>query len=287
MKVMVSHVWAAREGTEEEKYIRQWNRILRQNVDLVKAEGTELVCKDPRGGLQGLDGSLHSCTYSTLNVFNDAEVLRGVMDADGEGYDAILEGCFFDPVLRATRQAADIPVIAPGEAAMHMAQMMGLKFGLISIGPDVQYILDESIARYGLKDRAVPTRPIPATYRQQWDAVHDSHKLIEAAIEAGRQLIADGAEVIIPACIIMCPCLRVAPGAEKDYPDGLNYVDGVPILDVVGVGIKMAEAMVALKKAGSPWISRKGYYRLLKGDEKAFREARDVLQYSGPGFWTD
>lgn len=287
MKILIPHVWAAREGTDEERYIRLWNELLRKNADLVKADGTELACKVPRGGLQGLGGSLHSCTFSTLNVFNDAEVMRGIMSAKEEGYDAILEGCFFDPALRATRQAVDIPVIAPGEAAMHVAQMMGLKFGLISIGPDVQYILDESIARYGLKDRSVPTRPIPATYKQQWDAVEDSRDLISAAEEAGRQLIADGAEVIIPACIIMCACLRVAPGASKDYPNGLNYVDGVPVLDVVGLGVKMAETMVALRKAGSPWISRKGYYRLLKGDKKAFAEAKEVLQYCGPGFWID
>jgi len=288
MKIMVMHVWGAREGTSEEKYMRQWNKILRKNVDLVKADdGTEVFCKVPRGGLQGLNRSLHCCTYSTLNVFNDAEGLRGVMSAEEEGYDAIIEGCFFDPSLRAARQAVDIPVIAPGETAMHVAQMMGLKFGLISIGPDVNYILDENIARYGLKDRSVRTRPIPASYQQQWDAVFNAGELIEAAKEAGRQLIADGAEVVIPACIIMCNCLRIAPGAEKGYPNGLDYIDGVPVMDVVGTATKMAEAMVALRKAGSPWISRKGYYRLLKGDNKALEEAREVLPYSGPGFWVD
>lgn len=287
MKMMVAHVWAAKEGTPEEKYMRGWNKILKKNADLVKDEGTEVFCKVPRGGLMGLKASLHSCTYSTLNVFNDAEVLRGIMTAEEEGYDVIMEGCFFDPSLRASRQAVDIPVIAPGEAAMHVSQMMGLKFGLISIGPDVQYILDESIARYGLKDHAVKTRPIPASYKQQWDAVFDAGELIEAAKEAGRQLIADGAEVIIPACIIMCNCLRVAPGCEDKYPYGLDYVEGVPVLDVVGLAVKMAETMVGLRKAGSPWISRRGYYRLLKGDQKAYKEAEEVLKYSGPGFWVD
>jgi hypothetical protein len=31
-------------------------------------------------------------------------------------------------------------------------------------------------------------------------------------------------------------------------------------MDIVGVLSKVAEAMVTLKKAGSAWISRKGFY---------------------------
>lgn len=287
MKILVQHVWSAREGTEEERYMRLWNKLLKKNVDLVKDKSTEVVFKVPRGGLQGVDTGLSSCTYTDLNLFNDAETLSGSMAAEKEGYDAVFECCFFDPVLRPARQSLNIPVVGPAEAALKIATMMGSKFGIVSIGAEANFNLEANIAQYGMRERAVQTRPIPASHKEQWDAVEDSHKLIEAFIEVGRKMISDGAEVLIPGCLIMCPCLRIAPGAEKDYPEGLNYVDDVPVLDVVGVTIKMIEAMVALKRAGSPWISRKCYYALSRENKQALKEAKEVLEYKGPGFWLD
>ena len=289
MKILVQHVWSAREGTEEERYMRLWNKLLKKNIDLVKDKSTEVVFKVSLGGLQGVNTGLSSCTYTDLNLFNDVETLRGSMAAEKEGYDAVFECCFFDPVLRPARQALNIPVVGPAEAAIKMATMMGSKFGLVSIGPEANFNLEGLIAEYGMKDKAVQTKHIPASHKQQWDAVIDSRPLIEAFIEVGRKMIADGAEVLIPACLIMCACLRVAPGAEKDYPDGLNYVDGVPVLDVVGATIKIIEAMVALKRVGSPWISRKCYYALSRENKQALEEAKEVIEnmHKGAGFWLD
>jgi allantoin racemase len=287
MKILVQHVWSARKGTEEERYMRLWDKSLKKNIDLVKDKSTEVVFKIPFGGLRGANAGLESCTYTDLNLFNDVETLRGSMSAEKEGYDAVFECCFFDPVLRPARQALNIPVVGPAEAAIKMATMMGSKFGLVSIGPEANFNLEGLIAEYGMKDRAVQTRPIPASHRQQWQAVEDSRPLIEAFIEVGRKLIKDGAEVLIPGCLIMCACLRMAPGAEKDYPDGLNYVDGVPVLDVVGATIKTIESMVTLKRAGSPWISRKGYFALSRENDQALKEAVEVLEYKGEGFWLD
>ena len=50
--------------------------------------------------------------------------------------------------------------------------------------------------------------------------------------------------------------LRFAPGMEKQYPNGVTEVDGVPIIDIEACAVKMVEAQVSLKKAGSSWVSR-------------------------------
>ena len=84
----------------------------------------------------------------------------------------------------------------------------------------------------------------------------DARPVIEEFVQVGRQLIATGAEVLIPGCGLLAPCLRFAPGCETDYPQGLTHVDGVPIVDIYGATIRAAETLVEFKRAGSPWISR-------------------------------
>lgn len=63
---------------------------------------------------------------------------------------------------------------------------------------------------------------------------------------SARELIADGAELLIPGCGLLFPALRLAPGAEKEYPHGLTEVDGVPVVDVMGETLKMAVLPVTL-----------------------------------------
>ena len=51
--------------------------------------------------------------------------------------------------------------------------------------------------------------------------------------------------------------MRVGIGVEDQYPNGFNEVDGVPVADVIGSALKMAEVLASLKKGGSSWVSRK------------------------------
>lgn len=115
----------------------------------------------------------------------------------------------------------------------------------------------------------------------------DAHKCIESFIKMSIEPISDGAEVIIPGCMLLDSILAMAPGCEKDYPNGLHEVNGVPILNVAALTIKVAEAFVCMKKASLPWISRKLYYNSAKVEKKALEEGAALLEYKGPGFWLD
>jgi Asp/Glu/hydantoin racemase len=75
---------------------------------------------------------------------------------------------------------------------------------------------------------------------------------IEDFKETAKKLIKDGAEVIIPGCLMLSPIL---------VKSGVKEVEGVPVLDVVSVVIKFAEFMHEILKAGLPIISRRGLYQ--------------------------
>lgn len=284
IRIGVMHVLPAAENSPAADVLKSWDRLLRKNIDLVKAEGTEVTFQIPRLGTD----SLHALQYKYMNALNDMETLYGYMELGRTGkYDAIFGMCFFDPMMREARQVLDVPFIGPGEVTMRLAAMMGRKFGVVSIGDRVNWNIEDLIEKYHLDSYSVGVKGLPVSIEDQVKALTDARENIDGFIKVSKELIAAGAEVIIPGCMLMDPALRLAPGCEKEYPNGLHEVDGVPIMNVIALSIKVAEAFAAMKKAGLPWISRKLYYNSAEGDEKALRDGARILEYRGPGFWLD
>ena len=280
MKVLLANVAIAEEGTDSGQFVEKvLVPMWRRNLDLVKQQDTELTFRFPRWGITGLDGFF----YSYIDMLNAKSVFHAAVLAEKEGFDAVMITCFGDPMLWAIRQAVDIPVVSLGESSMLLATMMGHTFGVVAISPYTIYEMEHTIDKYGLRERSVGIRSTSESGDEQAEALIDARRAIEAFKKVGRELIADGAEVLIPGCGLMSPALRLAPGAEKEYPNGLIEVDGVPVADVMGDTIKMAETMVSLKRAGSCWISRKGLYAQATPRAKEFGQM--VLQDDGPGFW--
>ena len=75
----------------------------------------------------------------------------------------------------------------------------------------------------------------------------------------------------------------MAPGCESEYPNGLTSVDGVPVVDVISSGIRLAEVMASFKKAGLSWISRSGWYQ--SPAEELYKMSETEFPYRGSGCW--
>ena len=280
MKVLFINV----PGVEENSEFGQFCKtvivpLLRRNFDLVKQSDTEVTFRFSRWGSSNMDAFM----FSYIDHLNEKHVFHAAAQAEKEGFDGIFIGCFGDPMLWEIRQACNIPVVGAGESSMLLSTIMGYKFGVVTISPYNTIGQEERIAKYGLKDRLVGIRSITETSEEQNMALIDAHHSIESFKTVARELIADGAEIIIPGCVFMSPALRLAVGAEEDYPNGFTEVDGVPIADVLGDTIKLLEILVSLKGAGSSWISRKMLYA--HATPQAIEGGQMVLKDEGPGFW--
>ncbi len=280
MRILLANVPAVEEDSDGGQFVKTvLVPLWRKNLDLVRQKETELTFRFPKRGTT-VD-AFSDCRY--LHDLNLESLFQAAVQAEGEGFDAVVMTCFSDYMLWEIRQAVNIPVVSIGESSMLAATMMGYKFGVVTISPDTVQEQEQTIAKYGFKARSVSVRPIPETGGEQEMALTDARHTIKAFKKVTRELIADGAEVIIPGCGLMSPALRLAPGAEKEYPNGLTEVDKVPVLDVIVVTLKMAEMLVTLKRAGSGWISRKGLYAQATPRAKEFDQM--VLKDKEPGFW--
>ena len=227
--------------------------LTRKNLSLVKSPETEIVFRFCEWGM----GPIDMAFYRYIDHLASRMVYYAARNAREEGFDAVVINCFGDPMLWELRQALDIPVVGIGECAMHFATLMGYRFGIVHISPYNIPETEEHLVKYGVKDRCAGQRPIDSWNAGLEEGLTSSAETVKAFISTARKLIEDGAEVLIPGCSLMSPTMRLTPGAEVLYPGGLTSVDGVPVVDVVSVTLKMAEAMASLYRAGSGWVSRR------------------------------
>ncbi len=134
------------------------------------------------------------------------------------------------------RCLVDIPIIAPFEAVLHVASLLGDRFGLINYE---SYSSPRSLARarkYGMEQCIAGIRSVEMP-KSEMTANRD--QLVETFLRHARKLIdEDGAQVIIPSGISQCPV--------QMKPDFLAKELGVPIVEGIGAPIRVAAMLVSL-----------------------------------------
>ena len=255
-------------------------RLALRNAQMVKDEDTEVVPCFPERGV--ITPEEHCYRY--LVYRSETEMYEAAIQIERDGYDAVMIFCFHEPAILQMRQALNIPVVGVASNSMLFATTMGGKFSIVTLAPIAAPLDMEIVERCGLKGKLASIRSVATPLDQQVEALVDAREAIEEFQRVGRECIADGAEVLLCGCMLMSVALASAPGCEKDFPNGLREVDGVPIVDNVSVMVKAAESMVALKRAGIPWISRKCTFA--KASREVEDRARAALPYEGSAYFT-
>jgi allantoin racemase len=181
-----------------------------------------------------------------------SQFLLGALAAERDGFDAFAIMSIPDVGLTEARALVDIPVVGYGESAMLTACMLGARFGVLTFIEDLPELIADNAARYGLRERCAASRPAGFAFRDVLAGFADPAPLIERFQASARELIRAGADVIIPG---------EAPLNVLLAMNGVNRVDDCPVVDAIGATIKMAEALVDLRRASGVMPSRKGYFR--------------------------
>lgn len=220
--------------------------------------------------------------HASLALLNTAEVVRGVIDAEREGYDVAFVRCGNDPGLREARESVRMPVVGMTESAMHLACSLGSRFAVIGVDEKSTVLVEDNIARFGLTGRAITNRPSRTPTGPAWDAViregvrwfespeYVHERVVPLFEQVARACIADGAEVIVTGCA-MFAAFTLA---------GYRYVTGteVPVVESTAIGIKTAELRGDLHRSLGLTHSKHLTYR----DEvpAALREAVDASWFA-------
>jgi Asp/Glu/hydantoin racemase len=162
------------------------------------------------------------------------------VQAEREGYDAVVPLGMLDLGVEGGRCLVDIPVIAPFHATLTVASLVGDRLGIIGY-ERIDEPRNRARARaHGLEDRIVGFRFCNVS-KEQMSA--DPGRLTETVVRLGRELVAEGAEVIVGAGPSVCPV--------QIKPQWLSAQLGVPVVESMGASIRLAAMLVHLKLSQS------------------------------------
>jgi len=194
--------------------------------------------------------------------------VRGAVEAEKQGFDAMAITHFQDAGLAEVKSVAKIPVLGLGETTLFHACTLGRRLGLVTINPQFVPWHEDQVIRYGIENRVVGVRAVEATVADFINAFADKksfEKLEKLWNHECRQLLAAGADVIVPAGGLPMMLFGEKRGAN---------IDGAPIVNGITLIAKSAEMAVKLRRdAGMFAVSRRSNYA--HPPEKSLKEFLD------------
>jgi allantoin racemase len=170
--------------------------------------------------------------YETLVM---TDLLHSIVEAERQGYDAAVIGCFYDLGLQEARELTSTMVVtAPCESSLLLAASLGHTFSIIVGRRKWIPQMRDNVRRYGLDARLASFRAIglwvPEYHADEQETARRFRREIRMAIEE------DGAEVIVLGCT-----------ASSGFYADLQNEFGVPVIDSSIAAIKHAEQLVELR----------------------------------------
>jgi Asp/Glu/hydantoin racemase len=131
--------------------------------------------------------------------------------------------------------------------------MLGQRAGVLLFIREMAATITRNVDRMGLGSRFVGAHDVGFGFNDVLAAyAGDATGLIERFRASAREMIARGADVIIPGEAPLCLLL-----ARHDVTE----VDGVPVLDALAATVKAAEMMVGLRRTSGAKPCRRGYFQ--------------------------
>jgi allantoin racemase len=215
---------------------------LHQHAGRIGSPGTHITVHgmdaDPGHGLLQADVILSPAVYTSVVV---PLFLRNAWKAQQQGYDAFVIGTFAEPALRELRSLVDIPVISAFEASVLAGCSIAPKMAFLVLSEQTVPYVEASIERHRFASRVsgielVASAMLETELEREFEA---PAAYLERFKAAARKAIAAGADAVIPAEGMVAAIVAV---------NGLQEVDGVPVIDSVGTAILAAEHAITLKQ---------------------------------------
>lgn len=209
-------------------------RLLETTCQGIKAVDTQL-------SVIHLPGSVASIEGAADGVHAAYHLLGAMRQGQAEGVQGFVIACFDDTGLDAARELVNGPVLGIGEAAMHAASMLSVRYSILTSLPRSIHIIERNMHSYGLQRRCanIHAADIPVLELER-DPAHYLRLR-----DLGQQILRDDRS----ECLVM-GCAGMSQWAQRLQADL-----GVPVVDGVQVALKWVETLVQLGLGSSKSLS--------------------------------
>jgi allantoin racemase len=239
---------------------QDYDTIIEETLAPSLRGGTDVEIRHLTGGPRNID-------YYTPKHLAEVEILKSVLAAEREGFDAFVIGCCYDPGLTPARELASIPVIGPLEASVLLARLFGHRFAVLTDHRKAVPEIEDRIRVYGVEANC---RSVSAIDWFIDDMIKDPASVArDLYARTGEVLERERAEVIVVGCTIISACFE-----QTVLRGGAELADRA-IVNPNLMAVKLAELFADLNTVGQYRISRGGYYQPHARHDPA--EASEVL----------
>jgi allantoin racemase len=194
--------------------------------------GTEIGNIERTDGPQTIESMYEEYLYIPI-------MLESVVQAEKEGYQAVITGCAGDPGLDAAREMVRIPVTGPGESGLVLAAMLGFRFSVITILESTVRSSYELARKVGVGDKLASVKsvdvPVLEVRKHQQSTYDALRRVAREAIERDR------ADVLTMGCASL-----------SFYAEWLQKEMQIPVVNCLVAALKMAELQVSMGLMYSP-----------------------------------
>jgi allantoin racemase len=235
-----------------------YNDLIMETMSPYLTRGAELFVANTKNCPENID------YYYNKHLIEEA-IYESCIDAEREGFDAVIVGCCYDPGVRVARELVDIPVIGPLEAAMQLAPYFGHEYVLVTDHHKAVPYLRDLVRLYG---EDAHCRKVDCIDWWVTDMIQDPAGVARDAVAAANKIKEEaGADLAILGCTI------ISASYEKSILDGQPR--DFSILNPNTMALKIAQSLAELKQQGAYSISRRAYYQSLKDrNEHEFNSVR-------------
>lgn len=166
-------------------------------------------------------------------------ILKRAVEAQQQGYDAVLLCGIIDPEVDAAREAVPIPVIGAGSAAFLTAAALGRRVGVLGVTTVHYPLLRDTMFRSGLDPALAIMRSIEMCIP---DLRKDLDFTLSRLLEEGRQAVAAGADALVLGCTAI----------STEGIDRMTQELSVPVVHPNVAGVLLATSMVRGRWRHSP-----------------------------------
>ncbi len=194
-------------------------------IDRIKRPDTIAVTKSVPHGPVSLESFYDEALATPYSI-------ECVKQANEEGFDAVINAAFCDPGIEALKEISDIPVYGLEECAFAAALLYGNKFGILTEKKHKESVKAREVRKHGLESRFAGVKALNMGVVEM---AEQPEKVKETGIRVARELIDNGAEVIIMGCASMA-----------GYSEDIERELGVPVIDPTATAFKMVEGLTEL-----------------------------------------
>ena len=174
------------------------------------------------------------------HMIETPSIVRKIIWAAENGYDAVISSNTFDPGVDGGRLAVDIPVIGPLRTAMHAALTLADRVGItVPLAGHLPYTR-RILRSYGLENFVTGIKPI-GIYGK--DIKARKTEIFDITTKLIRNLVDEGAEIIVPLGGALIPYVV--------DPADLTAATGVQVLNTKAICVRFAEMCVNFKMTQS------------------------------------